>query len=81
MGKNIKLSEVPVGGTATVKEVAGTHVVKKKFMDMGLISGVKVEVRRLAPLGDPMEIVLRGYHLCLRKKEASQVLVEVTNEK
>ncbi len=49
---------------------------KRRLMDMGLTHGVAVKVLKVAPLGDPMEIALRGYHLCLRREEAAKVMVE-----
>ena len=70
------LREVPVGGTATVKKIHGEGAVKRRIMDMGITRGVEVAVRKVAPLGDPVEITVRGYELSLRKADAESVEVE-----
>ncbi len=70
------LREVPVGGTATVKKIHGEGAVKRRIMDMGITRGVEVAVRKVAPLGDPVEITVRGYELSLRKSDAESVEVE-----
>ena len=72
----IKLSELPVGQTATVRELpkSGTFIIRLR--EMGLLAGTKISLVRIAPLGDPIEIKLRGYHLTLRKTEAEHILVE-----
>ena len=71
------LRDVKVGETCTVARLAGTGAVKRRIMDMGLTKGAKVFVRKVAPLGDPIECTVRGYELSLRKDEAQDV--EVTD--
>ena len=70
------LREVPVGGTAKVKKIYGEGAVKRRIMDMGITRGVEVYVRKVAPLGDPIEITVRGYELSLRKTDAESIEVE-----
>jgi len=70
------LREVPVGGTATVKKIHGEGAVKRRIMDMGITRGVEIYVRKVAPLGDPIEITVRGYELSLRKADAESIEVE-----
>jgi ferrous iron transport protein A len=71
------LRDVKVGETCTVAHLTGTGAVKRRIMDMGLTKGAKVFVRKVAPLGDPIECTVRGYELSLRKDEAQDV--EVTD--
>ena len=70
------LKEVKVGQTVRVVKLHGEGAVRRRIMDMGLTKGVEVYVRKVAPLGDPMEIFLRGYELSLRKADAEMVEVE-----
>ncbi len=70
------LREVPVGGTAKVVKIHGEGAVKRRIMDMGITRGVEIYVRKVAPLGDPVEITVRGYELSLRKADAENVEVE-----
>ncbi len=70
------LKEIPVGGTATVRKIHGEGAVKRRIMDMGITRGVEVYVRKVAPLGDPVEITVRGYELSLRKADAESIEVE-----
>ena len=70
------LREVPVGGTAKVKKIHGEGAVKRRIMDMGITRGVEVYVRKVAPLGDPIEVTVRGYELSLRKADAEDIEVE-----
>ena len=70
------LREVKVGQTCTVKRLHGEGAVKRRIMDMGLTKGVEVFVRKVAPLGDPMELTVRGYELSIRKDDAEMVEVE-----
>ena len=70
------LREVPVGSSATVKKIYGEGAVKRRIMDMGITKGVEVYVRKVAPLGDPVEIRVRGYELSLRKADAENIEVE-----
>ena len=71
------LREVKVGQTCTVKRLHGEGAVKRRIMDMGLTKGVEVFVRKVAPLGDPMELTVRGYELSIRKADAEMVEVEM----
>lgn len=72
--KNLK--EVPVGGTARVVKIHGEGAMKRRIMDMGITRGVEITVRKVAPLGDPIEITVRGYELSLRKADAESIEVE-----
>ena len=67
------LRDVKVGDTVTVKKIHGEGAVKRRIMDMGLTKGVEVNVRKVAPLGDPVEINIRGYELSLRKDDAENI--------
>ena len=71
------LRDVKVGQTCTVKRLHGEGAVKRRIMDMGLTKGVEVFVRKVAPLGDPMELTVRGYELSIRKADAEMVEVEM----
>ena len=70
------LRDVKVGQTATVVKVHGEGAVKRRIMDMGLTRGVEVYVRKVAPLGDPMELNVRGYELSVRKADAEMIEVQ-----
>ena len=70
------LKDVAVGDSAIVKRLSGEGALKRRIMDMGVPKGVEVLVRRVAPLGDPIEVTVRGYELSLRKAEAENILVE-----
>lgn len=70
------LREVKVGDKCTVARLHGEGAVKRRIMDMGLTKGVEVFVRKVAPLGDPMELTVRGYELSIRKADAEMVEVE-----
>ena len=70
------LSQLPVGATATVREFPKTGTAFLRLREMGLLVGTSITLVRTAPLGDPLEIKVRGYHLTLRKTEAEHVLVE-----
>lgn len=72
----MKLSELAVGASAVVRDFPKTGVTFVRLREMGLLVGTRVTLVRTAPLGDPIEIKLRGYHLTLRKAEAEHVLVE-----
>jgi ferrous iron transport protein A len=69
------LKEVPVGSTVKIVKLHGKGATKKRIMDMGLIKGIQVRVTKVAPLGDPIELTVRGYELSIRKSEAE--LIEV----
>lgn len=70
------LKEVKKGETVTVKKLSGEGPVKRRIMDMGITKGVSVYVRKVAPLGDPIEVTVRGYELSLRKADAEMIEVE-----
>lgn len=72
----VSLDQLTVGQKAMVVGVHGQGAIKRRLMDMGLTKGVEVFVRKVAPLGDPIEINLRGYELTLRKSEAALVLIQ-----
>ena len=69
------LKEAKIGSTVTVTKVGGEGALKRRIMDMGLTRGTQVYVRKVAPLGDPMELTVRGYELSVRKADAE--LIEV----
>ena len=70
------LQDVAVGRSAVVLRLHGTGAVKRRMMDMGITRGTQIFVRKIAPLGDPMELTVRGYELSLRKADAATVEVE-----
>lgn len=70
------LKEVAVGQTVTVKKLTGAGPVKRRIMDMGITRGVEIYVRKVAPLGDPVEVTVRGYELSLRRADAEMIEVE-----
>ncbi len=69
------LKEIKCGQTATVLKLTGEGAVKRRIMDMGITKGTEVYVRKVAPLGDPIEVTVRGYELSIRKSEAEKILV------
>ena len=70
------LRQVGIGETAKVVKLHGEGAVKRRIMDMGLTKGVEVSVRKVAPLGDPIEVNVRGYELSLRKADAEMIEIE-----
>lgn len=70
------LRDLKIGERATVVRIHGEGAVKRRIMDMGLTKGVEVYVRKVAPLGDPIEITVRGYELSLRKADAENIEVQ-----
>ena len=70
------LRQAKVGDTVKVKKLHGEGAIKRRIMDMGITKGVEVSVRKVAPLGDPMEVTVRGYELSLRKADAEMIEVE-----
>ena len=70
------LKEVQVGQTTQVVKLHCTGAIKRRIMDMGITKGVEVYVRKVAPLGDPIEITVRGYELSIRKEDAASIEVE-----
>ena len=73
------LTSCPLGSSATVAEIKVSPAGRARLMEMGLLVGTRVELIRFAPLGDPVEIKIRGYNLTLRKSEAEQILVKSDN--
>lgn len=70
------LKQAKVGETVKVVKLTGQGAVKRRFMDMGITKGVEIFIRKVAPLGDPVEVTVRGYELSLRKDDASMIEVE-----
>ena len=70
------LRDIRVGGKARVVKVHGEGAIKRRIMDMGITKGIEISVRKVAPLGDPMELTVRGYELSLRKADAQMIEVE-----
>ena len=70
------LKEVTIGSSAKVLQLHGEGAVKRRIMDMGITKGVEVYVRKVAPLGDPIEVTVRGYELSIRKDDAAMIEVE-----
>ena len=76
------LAELEIGGRAVVSKVHGEGAIRRRLFDMGITPGAEVYLRKKAPLGDPIEIALRGYELTLRKSEAANVEISaITKEK
>ncbi len=75
--KEKKLSQLKVGDRGRIKRILGNPSLKRRILNMGGVPGTEVKVEKVAPLGDPMDIVLRGYHLSLRREEAEKIVVEV----
>lgn len=69
------LRDVPVGEDVTVVKLIGDSAIKRRIMDMGLTKGTSVKVQKVAPLGDPIELSVRGFELSIRKSEAENILV------
>ena len=69
------LRDVAIGDPATVRRLPGAGALKRHIMDMGITKGTSVFVRKVAPLGDPIEVTVRGYELSLRKSEAESILI------
>lgn len=71
------LKQLKIGHKAIVKSISGEGTARRRLIDMGITPGVEVFVRKVAPMGDPIEINLRGYELSLRGEEANKILIEV----
>ena len=74
--RDMTLKAVKTGQTVTVQKINGSGAVKRRIMDMGITKGVEIYVRKVAPLGDPVEITVRGYELSVRKADAEMVEVQ-----
>ena len=70
------LKDAKIGQTVRVKKLTGEGAVKRRIMDMGITKGVEVYIRKVAPLGDPIEVTVRGYELSLRKADAELIEVQ-----
>ena len=70
------LKDVKIGGTAKVVKLYGEGALRRRIMDMGITKGVEIYVRKVAPLGDPIEVYVRGYELSIRKDDAELIEVE-----
>ncbi len=70
------LRDAKIGEMVKVKKLTGEGAVKRRIMDMGITKGIEVYVRKVAPLGDPVEVTVRGYELSLRKADAEMILIE-----
>ena len=70
------LREIKIGGTARVVKVHGEGAVRRRIMDMGITRGVEIKITKVAPLGDHLEVTVRGYELSLRKEDAARIEVE-----
>ncbi len=75
--EHVKLSTLKVGQEAKVVRVSAESSLKRRLLDMGVVPGTKVRLDRIAPLGDPIDVIVKGYHLSLRKEEASAITVEI----
>lgn len=71
-----KLSDAKVGSTVKVIKLHGEGAVKRRIMDMGITKGVEIHIRKVAPLGDPMELNIRGYELSVRKADAEMIEID-----
>ena len=78
-GQDKTLRDVAIGETATVRRLVGEGALKRHIMDMGITKGVEVFVRKVAPLGDPIEVTVRGYELSIRKADAEMIEIEKAN--
>ena len=72
------LDQLPIGKTAVIRQVGGQGALRCRLLDMGLIPKTKVRIEKIAPLGDPLELRVRGYSLSLRKEDAGKIEVEVS---
>ena len=70
------LKQTPIGSTVRVVKIHGEGAVRRRIMDMGITKGVEIYVRKVAPLGDPFELTVRGYELSLRKDDAAMIEVQ-----
>ncbi len=73
--ESLRLSDLAVGERAEIVKVGAVGEIKKRLLEMGVVAGARVKVERLAPLGDPIELLIMGYHLSLRHTEAREIMV------
>ena len=76
-----RLDEIKIGQSGRIKLVEGEGRLRRRLLDMGVTPGAEIYLRKKAPLGDPLEVTIRGYELTLRKSEANMVILEVEDEK
>ncbi len=79
MKRTTTLKDVKPGETVVVIDILGKSNIRKRLIDMGITPGIKIFIRKIAPLGDPIEINLRGYELTLRKEIAKNILIKLNN--
>jgi Fe2+ transport system protein FeoA len=72
----LTLNELDIGEKARVVSIKGDRFLKKRLLDLGFVRGTAIALEKVAPLGDPMDFIVRGYHVCLRRNEAQNVYVE-----
>lgn len=72
----MNITDLKIGETKTIKEVGGTGSLRRRLLEMGLIPGTSVKLVKVAPLGDPFEIMIRGYELSIRKDDAKLIILE-----
>lgn len=72
----ITLKDLEIGKKAIIKKIDGTGPIRRRLMDMGVTRGQEIIIRKVAPLGDPIEVTLRGYELTFRKEDAEKIIVE-----
>ena len=77
MGWSMTLDEVKIGESCTVTKFNGVGEIRRRIMDMGITKGAQISVRKVAPLGDPIELTVRGYYLSLRKSDAANIEVQL----
>ena len=70
------LRDAKVGETVVVEKIQGSGAVRRRIMDMGITKGVEIYIRKIAPLGDPVEVMVRGYELSLRKEDAKMIVLK-----
>lgn len=75
----MKLSEMKEGETGIITSVGGNSILRRRILEMGITKGSKIHIEKYAPLKDPLEMVIKGYHVSLRVEEASQITVEKVN--
>jgi len=80
MAVEMTLDQMPIGSTAVIRAVGGQGALRRRLLDMGLTPNTRVTLRKTAPMGDPVELYLRGYSLTLRKEEGAKIIVEVIEQ-
>ncbi len=76
----MNLDKLPIGKSAIIKKVGGEGILRCRLLDMGLIPKTAIKITKVAPLGDPIELLIRGYSLSIRKEDAAKIEVEVSDE-